>query len=113
VAAFAIALPVRPGLESSLEPLGEELRSSRREDFDRSERRLGISKESWFLPKAATGNLVLVTFEAENPGQALVEFGRSRDSFDLWFKQRVKEITGVDMNGPLSPAPEEVARYEA
>jgi hypothetical protein len=112
MASFAIALPLRPGQESSLKQLGDDLRGSRQAAFDESERRLGISKESWFLQKTDAGNLVLVTFEAENPGQALAQFGRSRDSFDLWFKERVKEITGVDMNGPLPPAPEEVARYE-
>jgi hypothetical protein len=108
---FAIALPLRPGQENSLKELGGELAGTRRGAFDESEKRLGIPKESWFLQRAESGSLVIVTFEADDPGRALTEFSRSRDAFDLWFKGRVKEITGVDLNGPLPPPPEEIVRY--
>lgn len=110
--AFAIALPLLEGKETVLKQFSDELRGPRKRPFDESEHRLGFPKESWFLQRSQGGNFVIVTFESPDPARALTEFGRSRDPFDVWFKAEVKEITGVDLNGPLPPPPEEVIRYE-
>ncbi len=110
--AFAIALPLLEGKETMLKQFSEELRGPRLKTFDESEHRLGIPKEYWFLQRSPGGNLVIVTFESPDPARTLTEFGQSRDPFDVWFKSEVKEITGVDLNGPLPPPPEELIHYE-
>jgi hypothetical protein len=44
--------------------------------------------------------------ESPDFAQALGQFAASLDEFDLWFKRRLAEVTGVDLNhpppGPLS-----------
>jgi len=52
--------------------------------------------------------------ESAHFGKSLQQFAQSRDDFDLWFKQRMFEITGVDLNNPPpGPLSEQLSRYEA
>jgi hypothetical protein len=47
--------------------------------------------------------------------RALGLFVASRENFDQWFKRRLAEVTGLDMNHlpPDMQLPEVVSRYEA
>jgi hypothetical protein len=38
--------------------------------------------------------------ETEDFGRALGLFSHSRDDFDLWFRHRLADVTGVDLNDP-------------
>ncbi len=109
---FAIALPLLEGKEPALRQFAQELGGPRRKSFDESERRLGITDESWFLQPSPGGHLIVITFDSPDNPRALELFSKSRDPFDLWFKEEVKGITGVDLGGPLPPLPEELVRYE-
>jgi len=46
---------------------------------------------------------------------ALGQFAASQDEFDLWFKRRLDDVTGVDLNTPPPDLqlPELVSSYEA
>ncbi len=105
---FCIAFPVLPGKRDAVKQFSDATFHTRRREFEASEKRLGIPKETWFLQPTPQGDLILVYLEAPDPIKALQEFGRSQDPFDRWFKEEVKAITGVDLNqpppGPL-PAP--------
>jgi hypothetical protein len=47
--------------------------------------------------------------------KAVAQFGGSGEPFDVWFKQRMVEVTGVDFNNiPANFRPPELlSRYEA
>ena len=110
--AFCIALPVLPGKAEALRKFGENVNTTRRREFEASERRLNIPKEAWFLQSTPQGDLVLIYFEHREPAKALGEFIASQDRFDRWFKDQVKEITGVDLNQPPGgPPPEQIISY--
>jgi hypothetical protein len=52
--------------------------------------------------------------ESPDFGRALSEFSQSQDEFDRWFKQRLADVTGVDLNSPPpGPLSELVSSYEA
>ncbi len=109
--AFCIAFPVLPGKRGALKEFGKTV-TARRREFEASEKRLGIPKEAWFAQSTPQGDLVLIYFEAKDPARALGEFARSQDPFDLWFKEQVKAITGVDLNQPpAGPPPEQVITF--
>ena len=62
------------------------------------------------------GGYQLVAYmESEDFNQALQQFVASQDEFDRWFKRRLAEVTGVDMENlpPDMQLPELVSRYEA
>ena len=61
------------------------------------------------------GDALVGYMEASNFGQAIGQFGASKEPFDVWFKQRMKEVTAVDFeNIPADFRPPELlSRYEA
>jgi len=86
-----------------------------RAEFDASERRIGITKELWYLAALKSGDHLIGYMESANFGQALTSFVGSREPFDVWFKEEMLAVTGVDLNNPpadLAPA-ELLSHYEA
>jgi hypothetical protein len=52
--------------------------------------------------------------ETADFGSALSLFSRSQDEFDQWFKRRLADSTGLDLNTPPSgPLPEFLSSHTA
>jgi hypothetical protein len=52
--------------------------------------------------------------ESADFGRALSMFSGSQDEFDMWFKRRLADSTGLDLNTPPSgPLPEVLSSYSA
>lgn len=112
---ICMALPVTSGKSAAARTFLQQLDTTRRAEFDRSEQRLGITKELWYLAKLAAGDHLIGYMEGADFAQALSSFVGSRDPFDLWFKEQMLDVTGVDLNNPpadLSPA-ELLSYYES
>ena len=106
-----MALPVLAGREEQARQFGRWISEKTRE-WKTSEKRLKITKESWFLQSSPTGSTIIVYIEAKDIGRVLGDFATSNDSFDVWFKDQTKMITGVDLNTPPSgPTPELLFSY--
>ena len=89
-----------------------ELDGPRKAEFDRSERRIGITKEAWYLASLPGGDQLVAYMEAESFRNAVAQFSASRDGFDVWFKTRMAEVTGVDLNTlPPDFRPPELLSY--
>jgi hypothetical protein len=104
---ICLALPVLPGKTAVARTFLQELDGPRRVEFDASERRIGITKELWYLAKLPSGDHLIAYMESGDFGSALQGFVGSRDPFDLWFKAQMQTVTGVDLNNPpadLAPA---------
>jgi hypothetical protein len=83
-------------------------------DFDKSERRIGIVKECWFLQQMPQGDILIGYMESPDFARALRLFAQSREEFDVWFKRRMGEVTGVDLsNPPQGPLSEQLSNYSA
>jgi hypothetical protein len=109
-----VVFPVLPGKTESARTFLRQLDGSRAAEYDRSERSIGISKELWYLATLPSGDALVGYMEADDFAKAVDQFGRSSEPFDVWFKQRMVEVTGVDFNN--IPAdfrpPELLSRYE-
>jgi hypothetical protein len=112
---ICLAIPVTAGKSSAARTFMQQLDGDRRAEYDASERRLGITKEVWFLAPAPAGDQLIGYMESADFGRALTLFVGSRDPFDLWFKEQMRVVTGVDLNNPpanMAPA-ELLSTYEA
>ena len=112
---ICMALPLVAGKTADARTFLKQLDTTRRAEFDRSEQRLGISRELWYLASLPSGDHLIAYMEARDFGSALQSFVASRDEFDLWFKAQMLAVTGVDLNNPpegLAPA-ELLSHYEA
>jgi AAA ATPase domain len=68
----------------------------------------------WYLAHAPAGDQFVAYMETPDFGRALSLFSASRDEFDLWFKRRLTDATGLDLNTPPSgPLPELLSSYSA
>jgi hypothetical protein len=112
---ICLAFPVLPGKTAAARAFMQQLDGSRAAEFDASERRIGITKELWFLALGPGGDQLIAYMESENFGRAVQLFSASRDPFDVWFKDEMRAATGVDLNN--MPAdfrpPELLSHYEA
>jgi uncharacterized protein GlcG (DUF336 family) len=112
---ICVVFPLLPGKTEDARAFQRELDTDRKADYARSERRIGITKEHWFIASVPAGDQLVAYMEGEDFGRALGLFAQSRDGFDVWFKDRLAEVTGVDLNNPPPDLrlPELVSSYEA
>ena len=108
------ALPVLEGKTEDARAFFEELETQRKGAYAASEQRINITKESWYIQQTPQGDLLLAYMESPDFAGALGNFSQSQDEFDRWFKRRVAEVTGVDLNDPPpGPLSELLSSYEA
>ncbi len=112
---ICLALPILPGQTAAARDFMRELEGERKADYARSEQAIGITKEVWYLAPLPGGDHLVAYIESEDFDRALGQFVASRDEFDLWFKRRLAEATGLDLNAPPPgmQLPELLSRYEA
>jgi hypothetical protein len=108
------ALSILPGKSADARAFLAELEGARKGQYAASERKIGITKELWFYQQTPNGDLFVVYMESADFGNALGMFSQSKDEFDVWFKERLANATGVDLNNPPpGPLSELLSHYEA
>ena len=66
------------------------------------------------LAQLPGGDHFVAYMESPDFTSALRLFSQSQDDFDLWFKRRLAEATGVDLNNPPEmQLPELLSSYQA
>ena len=112
---ICIVLPILSGKTEDARAFQRELDTERKADYDRSERRIGITREYWFVASLPSGDQLVAYMESQDFNRPLQLFSQSQDEFDLWFKRRLADVTGVDLNNPPPDMqlPELVSSYEA
>ena len=65
-----LVMPILPGKTADARAFLRELDGPRKAEFDRSERRIGIAKELWYLATLPAGDQLVGYMEANNFGQA-------------------------------------------
>jgi hypothetical protein len=109
-----LVVPVLSGKTDALRAFYAEVDGARKDQFAESERRLGISKEIAWLAQADGGDVAVIYIESENFESAFGQFVKSREEFDLWFKERVLDVSGLDLNNPPEmDLPEMLSFYSA
>jgi hypothetical protein len=111
---ICLVIPVKPGGADDARDFMRELEASRMDEYAISEERIGITKEVWFLADLPGGDGLVAYMESDDFGTALSRFSQSQDDFDMWFKRRLAECTGVDLNNPPKMTlPEMLSSYSA
>ncbi len=107
MAVFLGAFPVLPGKADDVRKFAQET-LGRGDELAASQKKSGITREEWSLQDTPMGALVLVRFEGDDIEKSFGRLAESTDPFDVWFKERVKELTGVDLGAPPDEAPPEM-----
>jgi hypothetical protein len=113
MATFIGAFPVLPGKDDDARKFAQET-MGRSEEFSASQKRGGVTKEEWSFQQSPMGSLMVVHFEANDVEKAFGVLAESSEDFDVWFRGRVQELTGVDLAAePEGPPPEIVLEWSA
>jgi hypothetical protein len=93
------AFPVLPGKEPDLELFLRQL-AERSADLTPFYSQFGVSYTSWHRQEMASGLLVLAVTEVMRTPISAVgqQLKVSERPFDRWFKDRIRTITGVDLD---------------
>ena len=111
---ICLVVPVLPGRTADAKDFMRELEAHRKAENQTSEQRIGIVKEAWYLARTPAGDQLVAYMESPDFPRALSMFSRSRDDFDQWFKCRLADATGLDLNtAPDGPLPELLSSYAA
>jgi len=107
-----LLFPIRPDVTEELEKFAARLMGPDAPLFDRSQRRVGISKEYWFLHDTPAGKLVVFYVEADDVAKALGTFVASQEPDDLMLKSQVRKLTGIDIaHAPAASFPRVLLQY--
>jgi hypothetical protein len=111
---ICLVVPITPGRSEDARAFMRELEQVRKADYERSERRIGISKEIWYLAQTGTSDQLVAYMESADFPRALSLFSHSEDDFDVWFKRKLAHATGLDLNNPPTHGlPEKLSSYTA
>ena len=114
MAVFNGAFPVLPGKVEAARAFAKETIGARRSGYEESQERGGITRESWSVQENPDGSaLILVWFECPDPEKAFMELAQDPSDFAVWFRGKVKEISGVDLSEPAEGGPELILEWEA
>ena len=114
MAVFNGAFPVLPGKVDAARAFAKETMGARRSGFDESQKRGGITRETWSIQETPDGSAyVLVWFESPDPEKSFAELAQDSSDFAVWFRGRVQEISGVDLAEAPEGGPELVLDWKA
>ena len=101
----AFCVPIIPGMEETDRKGFEEAAGPRREEYEASRRRAGITRETVWHQGTPNGTLAVVYMEADDIGAAMQALATSDDPFDQSFRELLKEVHGIDL-AEGGPSPE-------
>jgi hypothetical protein len=106
------AFPVLEGKEEEIRRFAEELAGARRAEASSFYRSFGVRRESWHLQQTPNGTIVIGVTEVDEPETRAPEYAQSQRGFDLWFKESVRRLTGIDPETePLGPPTETLFEF--
>jgi Family of unknown function (DUF6176) len=106
---IAFAAPILPGkTEAFRDAMRAE--SERKQEFEASRERLGITREAVWLQHTPAGDVAIIYMEAEDLKAAFDGLGASQDPFDRWGRGMIRDVHGIDLTQGFPP-PEQLAEY--
>lgn len=104
------AFPIQPGREDEVRAFAREVAACA--EVDEFYEGYGVSSSNWFLQELDGRAMVIVVTEVVAPRPFAESYAHSERRFDLWFKDTVRRLSGVDPEqDPLGPQAEEIFRW--
>ncbi len=96
---IVLTFPILDGKVEAWRRFCQELSGSRQKPFEASRQLLGITRERLALVETAFGATAVTTFEAPDMAQALGQIIASELPFDVWYRDKLQELHGVNLAG--------------
>jgi hypothetical protein len=96
---IVLTFPILDGKVEAWRRFCQELCDFRRQPYEASRQRLGITRERLALVETAFGATAVTTLEAPDVAQALGQIIVSELPFDVWYRDKLQELHGVNLAG--------------
>jgi hypothetical protein len=98
----AVCLPFRilPGKLDAVRAFMSELEGPWFQAYEQSQARIGVLSEYWFIGQIESADYLIGFITYRDFKRAVEIFSASQEPFDVWFKERCQECTGIDFNNP-------------
>ena len=94
-----LTFPIVAGKVEAWRRFCQELSGSRRQMYEASRQRLGITRERLALVETAFGSAAVTTLEAPDIDRALGQIIASKLPFDRWYREQVQTLHGINLAG--------------
>jgi hypothetical protein len=106
------AYPLRAG-QAALKSFGATLLSERRKETDDFFKRHGVKHESWHMQRIEGVTWVICCTQLHDRATTEKSYGESKLAFDVWFKDQVMALCGIDPNKtPLGLPSEQIFAWD-
>ena len=99
MAGIILTFPIVAGKVEAWRRFCQELSGSRRQMYETSRQRLGITRERLALVDTAFGSASVTTLEATDVDRALGQIITSKLPFDRWYREQVRALHGINLAG--------------
>jgi hypothetical protein len=96
---IVLTFPILAGKVEAWRRFCQELSGFRRNSYEASRQRLGITCERLALVDTDFGAISVTTLEAPDVAQALGQIIASELPFDIWYRERLQELHGINLAG--------------
>jgi hypothetical protein len=96
---IVLTFPILDGKVEAWRRFCQELSDFRRQPYEDSRQRFGITHERLALVETGFGATAVTTLEAPDVAQALGQIIASDLPFDVWYRDKLKELHGVNLSG--------------
>jgi hypothetical protein len=111
--ALGFVLPILPGkTDDDREAMTSCWHGHRKDAFEASRRRHGITREAVWINGTQNGDIAVVYVEADDLAAAFKGLATSQEPLDRWFREYVRDVHGVDLEKD-APPPEQVLDFTA
>jgi hypothetical protein len=111
--AIGFIAPLIPGkTEQDRAAMASCWRGERKDAYEASRRRLGITREAIFIQPTPNGDVAVVYWDAYDVEAALKGLATSTDPFDQWFRDHVREVHGLNVEDGF-PLPEQIMDFRS
>jgi hypothetical protein len=104
MAAIGFVIPVLPGKAQADRDWMAEMEGPRKQDYQSAWKKHGLSRHAVWQQETPDGVVDIVFLEADDIPAAMQGVRSSDDEFSQWFRERVKDVHGVDLTSETPPA---------
>lgn len=103
----AISSPIIPGKLDEWKKFSKDLNDGpKHSEYIAFIKKCGLSRVRCWLQESPAGPSAIILYEGETPGEFFRQVGTSTEPFVLWFRERIKELNGMDLSKPMGSPPE-------
>jgi len=96
---IVLTFPILSGKVEAWRRFCQELSGSRRQPYEASRQRMGITRERLALVETTFGATAVTTLEAPDVDRALGQIIASEIPFDVWYRERLQKLHGINLSG--------------